>query len=52
MNLLMKGDRSHHHQDRFVRLEKHVQPGLEENHNCIDGCEQSHYHPDHFIKLA
>ena len=32
MILLMKGDRSHHHQDCFVRLEKHVQPGLEENY--------------------
>ena len=22
-----------------------------QNHNCIDGCEQSHHHADHFFKL-
>ena len=36
MIVLMEGDRSQHHPDHIIKLEKHVLPGLEDNH-CIDG---------------
>ena len=45
---LMDGDRSQHHPDNFIKLEKHVLPGLEDNH-CIDGRGRSHHHQDHFV---